>query len=151
MKIRTEISENDDDEIIIRCRSKTEKILQIEAAIDSIVRGRRELVLYIGDTEYYVPVNDVLFFESGGGKVYAHTNERMYTATYKLFELEEILPSSFVRISKSSIANVMRICSLHREIVGNGEISFYRSDKITYFSRAYYKLLKDRIEEMRFS
>lgn len=150
MKIRTEISDGD-EEVIIRCRSKTEKILQIEAAIESIIRGRGELVLYIGDTEYYVPVSDVLFFESGGGKVYAHTSEGMYTATYKLFELEEILPSSFVRISKSSIANVMKICSLHREIVGNGEISFYRSDKITYFSRAYYRLLRDRIEEIRFS
>jgi DNA-binding LytR/AlgR family response regulator len=75
----------------------------------------------------------------------------MYTAPYKLFELENILPSSFVRISKSSIANVMRISSLSRELVGNGEITFTRSDKKTYFSRGYYKILRDRIEEIRFS
>ena len=44
----------------------------------------------------------------------------------------------------------MEIGSLHKEITGNGEIRFKRSDKVTYFSRGYAKILKDRIEEKRF-
>ena len=43
------------------------------------------------------------------------------------------------------------IGSLTRELVGNGEITFSDSEKTTYFSRAYYKSLRDRIEEIRFS
>lgn len=151
MKIRIEICEDGDEEIIVRCRTRDEKISRIESALEGIVKSRRELTLSIGNTEYYVPVSDILFFETDGGRVCAHTADRMYTAPYKLFELENILPSSFVRISKSSIANVMRISSLSRELVGNGEITFTRSDKKTYFSRGYYKILRDRIEEIRFS
>jgi DNA-binding LytR/AlgR family response regulator len=75
----------------------------------------------------------------------------MYSSQYKLFELENILPSSFVRISKSAISNVMQISSLTREIVGNGSVRFFKTEKMTYFSRAYYKILRDRIEEIRFS
>ncbi len=151
MKIRIEICDEGEEEIILRCKSYDERIKQVEGALNGIVKSRRELTLYIGNTEYYVSISDILFFETQNGRVYAHTPDRMYTASYKLFELENMLPSSFVRISKSSIANVMRISSLSRELVGNGEISFYKTEKKTYFSRAYYKILKDRIEEIRFS
>lgn len=151
MKIRIEICGEGEEEIIIRTHSRDERIERIENALEGIVKSRRELTLYIGNAEYYIPVTDILFFETNGGRVCAHTSSGMYTAPYKLFELENLLPSSFVRISKSAIANVMRISSLSRELVGNGEITFSRSDKRTYFSRAYYKILRDRIEEIRLS
>lgn len=151
MKIRIEICPEGEDEIIIRCRERDGKIQSIERVLDGIVKARRELVLYIGNSEYYVPISDILFFETVDSKVCAHTRDAMYSSTYKLFELENLLPSSFVRISKSAIANVMQISSLTRELVGNGELRFYKTEKKTYFSRAYYKILKDRIEEIRFS
>lgn len=151
MKIRIEICGEGEEEIIIRARTHDERIDRIEGALEGIVKSRRELTLYIGNVEYYIPVTDILFFETDGGRVCAHTSAGMYTAHYKLFELENILPSSFVRISKSAIANVMKISSLSRELVGNGEITFSGSDKRTYFSRAYYKILRDRIEEIRLS
>lgn len=151
MKIRTEIDKGGEDEIIIRCRERDERVVAIERMLEGMAKSRRELVLYIGHEEHYVPLSEILFFETVDSKVCAHTREAMYTSQYKLFELENILPSSFVRISKSSIANVMSIGSLSRELVGNGEVRFYKTDKKTYFSRAYYKILRDRIEEIRFS
>ena len=111
--------------------------------------SEREMTLQLSGTEYYVPIKEILFFEAFNGKVYAHTVERMYMTPYKLFELENIMPSSFVRISKSTIANIMLITSLRREIVGNGEISFRSCEKKAYFSRGYYKVLRDKIDEMR--
>ena len=112
--------------------------------------GQTELTLTIGSREYYVPKSDILFFETYDGKVCAHTKDRMYQTDYKLFQLEEILPAYFVRISKSVIANVRQISSLGRELTGNGEITFKGCNKATYFSRGYYKILKDKIEEVRF-
>ena len=151
MKIRTEICPEGEDEIIIRCRERDERVMAIERTLDGLTKSRREIVLYIGNSEYYVPISEILFFETVDSKVCAHTKDTMYTSHYKLFELENLLPSSFVRISKSAIANVMSIGSLTRELVGNGEVRFYKTDKKTYFSRAYYKILRDRIEEIRFS
>ena len=151
MKIRTEICPEGEDEIIIRCRERDERIRAIERTLDGMTKIRRELVLYIGNSEHYVPISDILFFETVDSKVCAHTRDAMYSSQYKLFELENILPSSFVRISKSTICNVMQISSLTRELVGNGEVRFFKTEKKTYFSRAYYKILRDRIEEIRFS
>ena len=147
MKLRTEISEN--EEIIIRCRQRNDKIRSLEAAIEEALRGENEIVLTSGGTDYFVPKISVLFFESFEGKVYAHTRDKVYTAPYKLFELEALMPPSFVRISKSAIANIAEISHIHREIVGNGEIGFRGCDKKVWFSRAYFKLLQYKIEEMR--
>lgn len=150
MKIRIEIAEDAPEEIIIRCRERTEEVKLIESVVENLIRGGSELALTIGSREYYVEKSEILFFETYDGKVCAHTKDRMYRTEYKLFELEKILPAYFVRISKSVIANVRLISSLSRELTGNGEITFKGCDKVTYFSRGYYKILKDKIEEVRF-
>lgn len=147
MKIRTEIS--DSEEIIIRCRERNDRIRSLEAAIEETLRGENEISLFSDGTEFFVPKISILYFESSGGKVYAHTRDRIYIAPHKLFELEGILPSSFVRVSKSAIANIAEISYLRREIVGNGEMGFRGCEKKVYFSRAYFKLLQYKIEEMR--
>lgn len=148
MKIRTEIS--DTQEIIIRCKERNDKIKQLEAAIDNAVKCGDDISLTKGAIEYFLPKNNILFFESSENKVYAHTANEIYKAPYKLFELEVMMPPSFVRISKSAIVNIMHIDSLKRELVGNGELTFKGCDKRIYFSRNYYKLLQYKIEEMRF-
>ena len=149
MKIRIEPTDLD-EEIVIRCKSPETKGEMLREAVLNAVRSTWELLLYLGTTEYYVPRDDVMFFETSDGKVYAHTAERMLRCEHKLFELCDIMPSYFVRISKSAIANVKLISSLSRELTGNGCITFRDSDKSVYFSRAYYRQLKDRIEEVRF-
>jgi DNA-binding LytR/AlgR family response regulator len=147
LKIRTEIS--DRDEIIIRCRERNEKTRSIEAAIEVALRGENEISLFSDGAEFFVPKLSILFFESANGKVYAHTKSKIYSSTHKLFELEQLMPSCFVRVSKSAVANIAEISYLHREIVGNGEMGFRGCDKKVYFSRAYYKLLQYKIDEMR--
>ena len=149
MKIRTEISDCEQEEIIIKCRARTDQIRNIEAMLENLVAADREMILHSSGVEYYVPINEILFFEAYDGKVHAHTSDKNFTCEYKLFELENLLPSSFARISKSTVANVMLISYLKRELVGNGEIGFKGCDKRTYFSRSYYKTLRDKIDEMR--
>ena len=55
----------------------------------------------------------------------------------------------FARVSKSAIANLMQISSVKREVVGNGVLTFYGCDKKVWFSRAYFKLLQYKLDEMR--
>ena len=147
MNIRTELSEF--EEIVIRCREINDCTRSLELLISEAINRERDLLLLSSGSEHLIPKKDILFFESCDKRVYAHTAERVYSAPYKLFELEEIMPSCFIRVSKSVIANVKQISSLHREFSGGGEITFRGSDKTTYFSRAYHKLLQHKINEMR--
>ena len=149
MRIKIEISD-DSEEIIIRCREHDEKIMEIERALDGVLKGNGEMVLYSSGAEFYVAKSDVLFFESEGDKIYAQTSCKRYVTSYKLFELESIMPGYFVRISKSTIANVKAISSLRREVMGNGEVTFKNCERRAYFSRGYYKSLREKIDEVRF-
>ena len=148
MRIRIEIAD-DVDEIVIKCRERDDRVIEIERAIENALKGSGELLLYINGTEFYVPKKEILFFESEGDKIYANTAAKRYVTTYKLFELEDVMPSYFIRISKSTIANVKMISSLRREVTGNGEITFKYSERRVYFSRGYYKKLREKIDEVR--
>lgn len=148
MKVKVELGET--DEIVVRCKERTEQTERLAEAIRRLCEGkRREAVLYSSGREYYIPFSEILYFESAGGKVFAHTARSVYSTDKKLFELEEELPSCFVRAAKSTIVNVYLIISLHREVVGNGEIYFKDSEKVAYFSRGYYRALRDKIQEKR--
>lgn len=147
LDIRTEIG--DTDEIVIRCRERNDAIRSLETMIGDLVQGHDALSLLSAGTAYLIPKAAVLFFESNNGKVYAHTRDGTYTAPYKLYELEDLLPACFVRVSKSAIVNLTHVFSVRRELVGNGELSFRGCKKTVFFSRAYYKLLQYKLQEMR--
>ena len=147
MRIRTEIS--DSEEIIIRCREKNDRIKRLELMIEEALGQEDTVTLFADGAEFFVPKGEILYFESSEGSVYAHTKDRIYTAHHKLFELESIMAPRFARVSKSAIANLMRVSSLKRELVGNGVLTFYGSDKQVWFSRAYFKLLQYKLDELR--
>ncbi len=148
MKLRIEIDENFDDEVIIRCKSLTDEIKLLQDVIGNAVDKDARLVFTLNDTEYYINRNDILFFETVENKTAAHTADKIYYTNYKLYELEEILPKSFMRISKSSIINCKKVSAITKNITGASEVLFKDSPKKVYVSRMYFKLFKQRVEEM---
>lgn len=67
----------------------------------------------------------------------------------KLYELEELLPASFLRVSKSAIINTGQIRAIHKNITGASEVEFNGSNKRAFVSRSYFKLLTNKMEEKR--
>ena len=108
-----------------------------------------KLIFYKNDTEYYLNINDILFFETSENSVEAHTEKEVYKIKYRLYELEEMLPNNFVRVSKSTILNVNQIYSINRNLTSSSLVQFYKSYKQVYVSRNYNKILKQRLEERR--
>lgn len=91
----------------------------------------------------------ILFFESEGHQVRAHTRENSYQTALHLYELTAQLPANFLRISKSSIVNTQQITSLTKSLTGN-LIEFEDSHKQLYASRRYYRELKLTLEKEPF-
>ena len=149
MRFRTEIRKGEHDEIVILCSERNDKIKHLEGIIENALGGDAEMILTLGETEYFVPKREVLFFETSDGKVTAHTRGKMYYASYTLFGLERILPDGFMRVSKSCIVNVGEIAAISHALTGSGEVLFKETDKKVYVSRSYYKALKEKIYDMR--
>ena len=150
MKLKLEMMpEMEETEVVIKCANIDSDILRLQQVIDEFMHGKNSFVFFKEDTEFYFSVEEVLFFETEGNKVNAHTADDVYTVKYKLFELEELLPGHFVRISKSGIVNADKIYSIQRNITAASAIEFQGSHKQVFVSRSYYKILKNKLEEKR--
>ena len=95
----------------------TEELHKIQEAFASGHTETKRLVLYQGDLECYVDVLVFFFISSVCSKVHAHKREEIYETNQRLYELEEILPNQFLRVSISTIANVAEIYSLQKSIL----------------------------------
>lgn len=149
MKIRIEIDDNiDEDEIIINCREFDKNIEALHKSIKQVT-NYVNLIFYKNNIEYYFSLSEVLFFESGENNVFGHTAHDIYQIKNKLYELQELLPNNFVRISKSTIININYIFSIDRKLASSSCISLKNTHKQVYVSRAYFKELKTRLNERR--
>lgn len=150
MKLRIEIDPGlDEEEVVIRCGEITPRVAMLQQQILDAGNEERQLVCFDGDKDYYIPMDEILFFETGDGQVRAHTADRTYRVDYRLYELEELLPSYFMRVAKSTILNIHHVRSVLKNITGASEIEFDHSKKHVYVSRSYYKALRNRLEHRR--
>lgn len=149
MRVRIEFTDDfTEEEVVIRCSRLSEEVQAIQKAVSEITAGKQRFVFYRGDTEYYLPLDEVLFFETDDREINVHTADQIYRTKYKLYELEKLLPGYFIRVSKSSIVNVTGIYSITRNL-SSCLIQFQGTHKQVYVSRYYFKLLKERLEEKR--
>ena len=150
MKIKIEIDEGlPEDEVLIRCRGLTEQISDVQKAVSEVINTSQKFVFYRGNTEYYLTLDEILFFETDSDGINAHTRDNIYQTKYKLYELEELLPGSFMRISKSAIVNTNHIYSISRNLTASSVVAFADTHKQVYVSRYYYKPLINKLEEKR--
>lgn len=150
MKIQIECDEHTKEtQVVIRCGELNEQVKQIQQVLAKLADSNQRFVFYKGDTEYYLSLEDVLFFETDGKTIQVHTRNDIYQTRYKLYELEELLPGNFMRVSKSAILNTHQVYSITKSISSSSLVQFRNSHKQVYVSRMYYKPLKCNLEEKR--
>lgn len=149
VKIRIEtVPGLDEDEVVIRCASVDEKVQQLQKRLlEQAAEG--QIVFYKENQEFYFPLSDILFFETEGEAVYAHTTADAYRTKYRLYELEEMLPRAFVRAAKSTIVNTGRVYSVARDLTASSLVQFAGTHKQVYASRRYWRALRERLAERK--
>jgi DNA-binding LytR/AlgR family response regulator len=150
MKILFVKDENQsNEEITITYGEESDVVRKLRFLAVELNKENSKLEMYMDNSTYYIDVSSIMFFETDDCKIVAHTKDDMFYVDYKLYELEELLPSVFVRIAKSSIVNVRHIYSIEKNLSSSSCIEFADSHKTVYVSRRYYKILKNKIDEMR--
>ena len=146
MKLRIEVSDEcTENEVIIRCSNVDETVQKIQAYIQSLATPK--LTFYKGNQEFYLTLAEILFFETEGEQVYAHTVNDAFRVRHRLYELEDMLPRVFARAAKGLIVNTARIYAINRNLTSSSQIKFMDTHKHVYVSRHYYKALKERLQE----
>jgi len=143
MKIKYEIDDSlQDDEIIIKIKQLSDKILEVERLLNN---DQIETVFGIKDNKIF-PIKTQLIerIYSESRKTIIYSKGETYETRKTLEELELILGTSFVRISKSVIVNTKLIKSIESEFSGNFTLIFISGNK-AILSRKFVKSLKSAI------
>lgn len=147
MHVRIEMIEDGPEEAVIRCRKITPDIEELILRLNGKEKSSTGLLFFKGEEQYYPTLGEILFFETEGEKVYAHTSKDSFEIKQRLCELLTILPNYFVRISKSTIVNTLHIFSIQKGIARVCHVTFRGSHKEVYVSRMYTSVLKEKMEE----
>ena len=148
MRIKIEIEENlTEDEIIIRCNHLNDNIIAIQRNIADAIHGRQQLMVMKGDKDYYLLLDEIMFIETTENYAAVHSANQIFYTRLKLYELEELLPAAFMRVSKSTIVNTEKVHSIKKNITGASEVEFAGCTKAAYVSRSYLKPFLGRMEE----
>lgn len=143
MKITILDKENplDEDEIIVKCNTLDESLLRL---LNALKQGKDKLSLYKDSTIILQDYSDILYFESVDDRVFAYTENQVYESHQKLYQLEEELPSNFLRASKAVIVNINKIENLAPDFSGRIEATLTNDCKVI-FSRMYVPILKKHL------
>ncbi|MDD2534161.1 MAG: LytTR family DNA-binding domain-containing protein [Eubacteriales bacterium] len=148
MRVRIELTdENQAEEVVVYCKAITPEVELLINRLGEKEHSKTPLSFYKGETQYYLVLQEILFFEIDNERLFAHTVDDSFEVKARLYEIETILPPSFTRISRAAIVNTTHIRSIQKGLTGVSHIAFRQSKKEIYGSRLYYPLLSQKMEE----
>lgn len=142
MKVDLEVNQNYEETIIVIKTPKvtdeiTELIHQLKTSKPKNIVGKSENRMVI------LKPNDIVCVYSENQRVKADTKNGTYEIKQRLYEIEKELGNlSFVRISKSAIANINQIRDIEVSFNGSLVINFINGKK-EYISRQYVLKVKE--------
>lgn len=146
MKLRIEITDElSENEVIIRCSKIDDNVQKLQAFIKDL--SSPQIIFYKDQQEFFLPLEEILFFETEDDRVFAHTTNDAFRVKYKLYELEDILPKNFARASKGTIVNTKRIYAINRQLTSSSQVRFTNTHKQIYISRHYFNELKNKMKD----
>lgn len=145
MKFRLIIDNENDEEVVATVHKRSPLIDEIEALIQKHA-GANRIPGYTEDDIKMLSVSEIECVTVLEGKTYAIDRQnRRYRLKLRLYELEQQLPSFFIRINKSSLANenaLDRFCVTYTGSVD----AVFKCGYTEYVSRRCFAQIKRRLE-----
>ena len=145
MKFKLIVDKEKDEEIVATVHARSALTDEIEALILKQA-GADRIPAYQDDDWKMLAFSDIECVTVLDGKTYAiDSKNRRYRLKQRLYELEGILPSSFIRINKSALANenaLDRFCVTYSGAVD----AVFKCGYTEYVSRRCFAQIKRRFE-----
>ena len=143
MKFKLIIDNTGEEEVVVRAHSPSALTEQIEALVLAR-QGTDQVTAYTEDEVRMLKFSDIECITVLDGKTWAiDTRGRRYRLKLRLYELEQILPSFFIRINKSALANEHRLERFSASFSGAVDAVF-RCGYKEYVSRRCFAVIKRR-------
>ena len=146
MKFKLIIDKEKDEEVVATVHSCSALTDEIEALILKHA-GADRIPAYRDDDMKMLAFSDIECVTVLDGKTYAiDSKNQRYRLRQRLYELEALLPSSFVRINKSTLANEKRLDRF--AVTYSGAVdAVFQCGYTEYVSRRCFAQIKRRFDE----
>lgn len=145
MKFKLIINREKDEEVVATVHERSPLTDHIEKLVMQY-KGTDRIAAYTEDAMKMLLFSDIECITILDGKTYAiDTSNRRYRLKLRLYELEEILPSSFIRINKSALANENRLERFSASFSGAVDAVF-KCGYTEYVSRRCFAEIKRRYD-----
>lgn len=144
MKITLEPANLQETEVIIKGDVSSAEVAALLQMLGKKNSGK--LLLFKDDEQFVVDTAEIVFAETFDSKVSVYTQNDVFEAKQKLYELMETLEAfSFAQINKSTIVNIDSVKSIQAEFSGNYCIKLKNRKEVLTVSRNYFKKFKESI------
>ena len=145
MKVELQIKETyEEEKLIVQTPQPTEKVQKVIEFAENLDK-KEKINGKIDDQVYLIKISKIQRFYIENRKVLAETASHTYTIDLRLYQVLDILPTTFIQISQSEIVNINSIS--HLKLTPNGMIEiFLENGSFTYSSRRYLKTIKEKLE-----
>lgn len=146
MNFKIVIDKTKPEEVVATVHERSPLTDKIEALVKQYT-GADRIAAYTEDDVKLLAFTEIECVTILDGKTYAiDTHNKHYRLKQRLYELEEILPSSFIRINKSTLANEDRLERFSTTFSGAVDAVF-RCGYKEYVSRRCFAEIKRRLEQ----
>lgn len=140
MKFTLIIDKNRPEEVVVYSHGESKLTTEIQKLCES---DNVELIGSDGDKSYRLTPSEVCCFTIEDNRIYALAGKRKLYVKCRLYQLEEMLGNSFIKINQSCLANVRMIERFDASISGTLTVKF-KNDYTDYVSRRNVKSVKER-------
>lgn len=141
MKLDIYIDKEREEQVIVYAHERNELTRQIEQLVfertEDIIGYKEREALRLGLSEIYC-------FTVTDNRVYAMTEKESYQLRCRLYQLEERLPETFVKINQSCIVNIKMIGRFNASVSGTLNV-ILKNGYTDYISRRNLKKVKERL------
>ena len=141
MKYQLIIDKTKEESIVITVHEKTDKIKQIEDIINS---NKYQLLAYNQEEIVPININEVFAFFTNDSKVYVSLDGNELLIKERIYQVEELLDNSFIKINQGCIVNINKILKFDSSITGSIKV-ILKNGFSDYISRRELKNVKRRI------
>lgn len=142
MKYEIIISSDEEERVVIYTKEASPTV---EKIISVILDSEQRIVGYRGEESVILLSDEIECITVISGKITAITKNGNYVIKDRLYSLEKALGNDFVRINKSTLANIKKIHSFGASFGGTLMIKFKCGYK-DYVSRRQHKTVKERLK-----
>ena len=145
MKFKLTISPDSEECVHVTLQSKKDIATEIEKLCMQY-SGVDKIPVYTNDDVQLLPFDDIACLTVIDGKTYAiDACGQQHLVKMRLFEIEQLLPTYFVRINKLAIANEKQIAKFKATFAGAVDVIF-KCGHTDYVSRRCFSEIKRRYQ-----